>query len=445
MSEHLIQSKPVEMSRDDGIRQEELVRVMDLIRRLAGMPTEAYSYPALRRAIQRRMLKVGIDRATEYLRRIEMSAHRIDELTELASLLVIQKTSFFRDRFHFDLLIDKVIPQLRSASRPFYVWSAGCSTGEEPYSLAIAMRAAGLTESTSSVLATDLSRSSLRGAEQALYSSDKLTELTTTERSYFVPISDDLWRCSSSLQCMLSFERHNLLSLPYPKPEEAQWDVVFCRNVLIYFDRDTVHEVIRRFHRVLRPGGYLFLGSSESLFKMSDGYELFNSGKAYVYRRLEDGVKARSSVVRLFQSESQATADRQAFPELETQGKPEPGPGAGFDDKPQEEASIETMLSAQQDKAGEHPTDLQSTEVLLAFAQCAADNGSLEEAQSWLCAALEKDPFHIQARFLLAVVLQRLEQFEESAAELRRLLFLNNGFSMAHYYLGMVAEKAGRK
>ncbi|MBB6247242.1 protein-glutamate O-methyltransferase CheR [Rhodanobacter sp. A1T4] len=224
-----------------------------------------------------RALKLsGFDAYVELLRCDPQS-----ELGELASAISTNVTSFFREMHHYDLLIDELLPRWLEAKRNggrLRIWSAGCSTGEEPYALAMVLAEA-LERSGSRVdariLATDLSPQALDFARRGEYPLDRLGGVSEARRSrWFLRgegAYEGLARIHPRLRELVSIQPLNLL---HGWPMRGPFDAIFCRNVVIYFDKPTKHKLFERYADLLDQGGYLFLGHSESMYGLSDAFDL---------------------------------------------------------------------------------------------------------------------------------------------------------------------------
>ena len=206
----------------------------------------------------------------EYCRLLK-SPDAEEELGNLIDAISTNHTFFFRESVHFDFLRDKVVPEMSERARAerwrrFYVWSAACSSGEEPYSIAMTLAGA-LPQWPWHIEATDISRRILKKAEDAIYDEDTVAKLPPTlVRTHFqrgFGPQEGQYRVKSALRERVTFRHLNLLEGEPPFTETFQ--AIFCRNVMIYFDRPTQEELIGRLARRLVPGGYLFVGHSESL------------------------------------------------------------------------------------------------------------------------------------------------------------------------------------
>ena len=211
------------------------------------------------------------------------------EITKLVNFLTTNYSYFMREWDHFEFFKTRVLPELKRAvtDRDLRIWSAGCSTGEEPYTLAMLMADFFGTEKSmwdSKVLATDISMRALEAARAGVYADDQLAKVPAEWRSrYFKSAGDGKWEIKPALKAEVIFRTFNLMEerFPFQRP----FHVIFCRNVMIYFDRDTKAELIRKFYRMTEPGGYLFVGQSESISRDETGWQyvmpsVFRKGRA---------------------------------------------------------------------------------------------------------------------------------------------------------------------
>jgi len=204
----------------------------------------------------------------------------------LINAITTNLTAFFREAHHFDYLRGRLLPDLmrrNAASRKLRIWSAGCSTGEEPYSIAMCLAAEKqLADWDIKILATDLDANVLKHAEAGIYSEDRLSKLPEQERQWFQRgrgSKAGLVRLKPALRQRVTFKRLNLLN---DWPMRGPFDLIFCRNVVIYFDKSTQTRLFDRFADLLVPDGQLFIGHSETLYKVTDR---FTSLGNTIYRR----------------------------------------------------------------------------------------------------------------------------------------------------------------
>lgn len=230
--------------------------LIERIHRTTGISLDCSRRPLVRARVGRRLRALGLDDFDDYVALLDRSP---DELAELVSVITTNLTSFFREQHHFDLLAQF----LRGRTGLQRLWSAACSTGEEPYSMAIVAAEAGVQ---AKILATDIDEEVLDHTRQGVYDESRLDPLSVERRLRFfergVGPLDGLYRVKASTRAMVDARSLNLVG-PWVMREPV--DALFCRNVIIYFDPPTQVRVIRRLVDALRVGGLLFLGHSESL------------------------------------------------------------------------------------------------------------------------------------------------------------------------------------
>ncbi len=224
----------------------------------------SYKERCLRRRIAVRMRATGVHTFADYARVLDADAAEYDRLLDA---LTINVTKFFRNWDAWNTLAERVLPQLiAEGRRPLRVWSAGTASGEEAYSIAALLHArfaerGELVAGNVEVLGTDVDRASLAAAVAGAYGEPAFDETPAALRTrYFTPGAPA--RVRAELRAITRFAQHDLLRDPAPA---GRWDLIICRNVVIYFDRDSQEALFERFHEALAPGGSLFLGKVETL------------------------------------------------------------------------------------------------------------------------------------------------------------------------------------
>jgi len=236
--------------------------------------------------LTRRLRKLNLKDFSSYCRLLQDNVNT-DEVVYFTNAVTTNLTSFFRESHHFDFFKSKLLPELvrnNVKNHRIRVWSAGCSTGEEPYSIAISAKETIPFHSNFKILASDVDSSVLEIASRGLYSYEKLKPiLPHTLHKWFSRIGDtsnDLMQVRADLQKTITFKNLNLM---HEWPMNGPFDAIFCRNVVIYFDKPTQKVLVDRFANLLADGGYLFLGHSESLFKVTDRFQLVGQT---IYRKI---------------------------------------------------------------------------------------------------------------------------------------------------------------
>jgi chemotaxis protein methyltransferase CheR len=256
----------------------------DLIRDRLGVWYEEDKRDLLANKLSDRIDALGLRSHLDYYYRLKYGPGAENEWPKLTDALSVQETYFWREIDQVRAFVDVLLPKRLEARRgPVRVWSAACATGEEPLTLAMALNEAGWFERAEiEILASDVSPAALEKAALGVYRGRSFRALPAALREkYFVPVEDG-WRIDPALHRRVGFRRANLL-----EPEEtaslASADFIFCRNVFIYFSSATVARVVAGFaERMPRPG-WLFVGVSESLLRLSTAFELEQAAGAFVY------------------------------------------------------------------------------------------------------------------------------------------------------------------
>lgn len=203
-----------------------------------------------------------------------------EELEHCVNALTTNLTSFFREQHHFDFLQKELLPALikKKKSKTIKIWSAGCSTGEEPYSIAMAVSEMLPANWDVRILATDLDSNVVATAQQGIYNQDRVDGMSQSRLKRWFRrgkgARDGVVRVVPELQELISFRQLNLLS---KWPMKGSFDIIFCRNVVIYFDKSTQRVLFDRFAQQMQPDAHLFIGHSETLYKVSDYFALLGN------------------------------------------------------------------------------------------------------------------------------------------------------------------------
>lgn len=254
---------------------EQLAAAGRSIARHTGLSASGAGNARLESRLRERSTALGMT-IDAYVARLE---HDADETQNLVDHLTIQETSFFRDEFHFEALVRRVLPTNHG---PVTVWSAGCATGAEPYSLAMALDEAGVDDFR--VVATDISRPAVERVRTGWYRESELRGLSAARRGRYLARSRDGWEIDPDLRSHVEVAHHNLLVDPVPAaPGELL--AVFCRNVFIYLERARITTFLETLRPHLADEGVVFVGGSESIWAVPEGYRLDRIGDAFCYRR----------------------------------------------------------------------------------------------------------------------------------------------------------------
>jgi chemotaxis protein methyltransferase CheR len=262
--------------RDETISKTDFVRLRSLIYEQSGINLSADKKIMLELRIKRRLRTLNLPSFAVYCEYLFGHQGQREEIVHLIDAVSTNKTDFYREADHFDFLVQKALPDLMArneSGRPLLIWSAGCSTGEEPYTLAIVLNEYALAHPgfCFKVLATDISTTVLAAAERGVFTSEVVRPVPAElRRKYFMRGRDsnsNLLRVVPELRKQIEFRRVNFKDANFGLSQKA--DAIFCRNVIIYFDRSTQQQILEKLYSYLVTGGYAFVGHAETLHDLN--------------------------------------------------------------------------------------------------------------------------------------------------------------------------------
>jgi chemotaxis protein methyltransferase CheR len=259
----------------------------DLIARRTGVFYDDQKYDLLESRVDELMDARGIPSLLDYYYLLRYDPDSEAAWTELVDRLAVPETYFWRQPEQFEALADVVLPRLLEAplGRPLRIWSAACCSGEEPLSIAMLLDERGwLDRVPIEIVGSDASQALVARARAGLYGERALRNLSPERRERYFHREGDVWRIDPTLHARVSWTTANLLDEAEAGPL-AEADVIFCRNVFIYFSDDAIQKVVRTFGEHMPAWGYLFLGASESLMRLSTDFVMEEVGSAFAYRR----------------------------------------------------------------------------------------------------------------------------------------------------------------
>ncbi|MDZ7630648.1 MAG: protein-glutamate O-methyltransferase [Gemmatimonadaceae bacterium] len=244
-------------------------RVRRIAYERAGLAIPPGKEGLVRSRVSKRLRERRIATFSAYLDTVEAEGNG-EEMVALIDLLTTNKTDFFREPAHFDFLREQIVPVVASTGKPLRIWSAGCSSGEEPYTLSMVLRESLPPRHDFRILATDICTKVIATAKQGTYTAQQLGDVSPERRrKWFTATGDGGATVTAELRAPISFAHLNLMAT---WPMNGPFDAIFCRNVMIYFDKPTVTRLVNRFHQLLAPNGHLFIGHSESLTAIDHSY-----------------------------------------------------------------------------------------------------------------------------------------------------------------------------
>jgi chemotaxis protein methyltransferase CheR len=458
----------------------------DCLRQVCGLNLPDGKFPQVASIVGTRMVELGLDGFSDYRRLLSSSAQGPQELSALATLLTVGETYFYRNKDHWRALRECVLPWIlerneATPQRRIRLWSAGCSTGEEAYTMAmvLAQSCPGLRGVPIEIIGTDINPVAVDAARRALYTENSFRSVPAEVRQkYFEPAQHGLYRPRAEIRDTVRFQELNLLD-QVAVSRMQQFDVVFCRNVLIYFDVKGRQTVFNHFHGSLKPGGYLVLGHAESMSGGSSSFATINVCDTFLYKsvpRPAESTKAsktvptgtRSAVPKTgpdsFLNAGSETSGTLASPRgrvLPVRKTAHPSANETQSAKPPAARDLPS-LDDLRDRAIAHLCDKRNAEAqrnfeqilqrepndvgsLLGMALLLANNGSSEAALEGCQQVLDSDPMSSDAYGVMALVHEGLGDEATAQRELEKAIYLDDTFSIAHFRLAGLYERSGRK
>ena len=418
--------------------------VRDLIEERCGLRFDASQRASLSAAIAARMQQLGLERDDEYFERLRGEASRIveAELRNLLNLVTITETCFFRDASQFRLLREHIIPSLisarraqRDAPRHIRIWSAGCSSGEESYSVAITLQEMGVYQAypdlTIEIIGTDINNNALERARRGAYTARAVRHVDGRLLDRYFVRDGSTFELCGDIKGRVAFEFGNITQTPMPSA--GVQDVIFCKNVAIYFSPDVTRRLIKGLHDTLAPDGYLLLGHAESLWQVSDQFALVEYNRLFCYRKgrhhLTVGAPARAP---LPAAAPVRTPTRHTAPDAAAQYAFCLSAFRAGDWDAAEAALSALVLSC--------PTFVPA---LLLLGGLHAHRGRFDEAMAQAASVLTVNDLEARAHLLLGMVAARRHRTEEALQSLRRALYLDDSLGLAHFWLGNLYRDRG--
>ncbi len=260
-------------------------KLRSLSNRYSGITVSDDKFDMFYSRLSRHVRRLGLDNFRAYTDMLLADKTKY-EFTNFINAITTNLTSFFRENHHFDYLRDTVLPEIltkNTMTKRIRIWSAGCSTGEEPYSIAMTVLENIPTGWDAKILATDLDTHVLSSASAGVFKEDRISGLSDLRKIRWFKqgqgMQSDYARVASDLQQIIRFNQLNLMG---NWPMKGPFDAIFCRNVLIYFDKDTKTRLADRFADILADKSTLFIGHSESIYRLSDRFKLIGNT---IYRK----------------------------------------------------------------------------------------------------------------------------------------------------------------
>lgn len=411
-------------------------RLLDFLSQRSGLSLTHDRGKSITEGVRRAMRQSGSADVDQFLVRLQQDQSAFDELM---AQVTVGETYFYREPDQFEAIRTTVLPEIQNRKGPDHVariWSAGCATGEEPWSLAMVCEQAGFGQ-RSRILATDISREALRKAEPGEYRKWSLRGPSKELAGSLIHETSDGWKIDDSLRRHVVFEYLNLALDNYPSLATGTWgcDLILCRNVLIYFDEETIEAVASRLYEALTPGGWLVLASTDPRVTHMAPFELVEAGNCLFYRR------PLNPVVPAAPSEPE--------PDVEDPWVLEEAAADSVDSTIIKSADVTFAAAQQALRAGDlqraaeltvDSLDDPSASALHIRALAGADIANAEAVCARCVQTHVTDP---ELHYLHGVLLLDLRRLPEAEKAVKKALFLDRELAIAHFTLAIILQRSG--
>lgn len=440
--------KKRQLSARQQLSADEHQQFHDFLIRHSGLHFERRNIKMLERGLDSRMTALRITTYSDYYAYLELNMERRNELQKLLQFLTVGETFFFRYHGHFEALAKNTLAGLLQlpAKKSLRIWSAGCSTGEEPYSIAMAIMEAipDWKRRDIRILATDINSRSLKRAQEGVYSAWKMRVTPQHYLEKYFTVIGESFLVNDEVKALVDFSYFNLQT---PAPPGEYFDIIFCRNVLIYFTSATTKMVVEMFANALNPGGYLYLGHSETLVNVSSRFERHIQAGSFYYRKktgaVAEAAKAAEKALALnlqgdVKAEPTTALRSPAAPPLIVKPVETINPdhlfvkGLGLLHQEKYAEAAEVMREVLQ---------LQShhTGAILADGQIRLAQGKYDEALDCCNRALTLNDLLPGGYFLRGLLFEVDDRVAAAFEEYRKAVLLKIDFIMPHYQLGKLS------
>ncbi len=400
-------------------------RLKALIIERTGMAFYAERDDELARILGERLQATGATDCATYLDRLANPA----ELDELVAELTIGETYFFRYKEQFEALRDVILPAVierNRARRTIRIWSAGCATGPEPYTVAIILkqRFGHLLDGWDiTVLGTDINRKFLAQANDGVYDDWAFRATPETMRNACFERVGKRWRINPEYRCWVKFRHHNLVDDPFPSLAQGicDFDVILCRNVVIYFNTDTFRQIIGRFRESLADEGWLVVGHSELNSELFKAFRAVEAPGAVLYRKSDAPPERKDEHFHAVALTPEPQIDLQAI--LATYPAPD--------------RSEPPLAEPQEEEASPAPADGSSLQGLRQL----ADQGIWVEVGRAARRMLESEPLDPLLHLYNGLAYEHAGDIAAAGAAMRRAIYLDRSLALAHYHLGRLLRE----
>lgn len=443
-----------------ALDERKLAQLRERIAEHSGLDASVFRSEVLQQAVAQRLAARAIDRYEHYWPLVYADS---DEIEWLVQILTNKETFFFRESHHFEALHNQVLPALlaRGPQRRLRLWSAGCATGEEPYSLAITLLQYRIRHGffDAEIVATDIDAAALRVAQQGCYGQRALRLVPDAVRQRYFRKQGEGYCILPEVAGMVTFRPHNLAGERYPKDLEG-FDLIFCRNVSIYFHPAARERLNARLAASLREGGYLFVASAETMGHNQGRLELVSLGNTFLFHKAAAAAASptrtpaargvsrtqSSAVKKVRRDATQVTRPDKAKHVRRAARVTETAPASEAADPWQEALrafqlhDFELALAKLDRLSG---SEHERLDVRCLRAAILLQQEKLQEAELVCQEVLVRDPWHADAHLLLGLTYRQRGQADEAVRSLKQAIYLAPDHRDAHFFLAETYRSLG--
>ena len=431
----------------------EIKLFQDLILNYSGIHLDETKCNSLSPVISQYLSKQNFNSFEKYYRFLLQNSYPVTEIRELIPYVTINETSFFRNPAQFTVLRDHVLPDITTErfnkTKNLKIWSAGCATGEEPYSIAITIR-----EKLPfpdrwdiEILATDIDYNVIKKAENGIYNRRALRNVSESlQKKYFSQVGNQ-YELNQNVRDMVTFREFNLKQAVFPTPEGGNWDIIFCRNVIIYFDSEFTTQIVENFGRCLDEKGSLFLGHSETLLGISESFSVIDFGGTHIYKK-ENDVINKTPAAKLKQ---QSKSIRSEYANRNILSRK----ASKWNDVALTNGYLANDSFVSKTKNPKNANDLSidagtvDGKTLVSYyltkGKSAADAGNYASASESYQKVLEADPLCVEAHFFMALVSENLSEIDHAVEAYQKTIYIDESCVLAHFNLARLYRLAGNQ
>ncbi len=444
-----------------NISTHQLSQISELVSALMGLHFPEDRYRDLERGIESASIDFGFDNnIEEFIKWLTSSPLSKSHIETLASHLTVGETFFFREKRSFEVLAREILPGLIQSKdrgeKRLRIWSAGCSTGEESYSIAILLNRMipDLKDWNITILATDINPHALKKAAEGVYAEWSFRDTPPwVKEGYFKKIKEGVYEILPRIRKMVTFEYLNLAEDVYPSllNNTNAMDLIFCRNVLMYFSTDTAKKSVNGFYKSLVDCGWLLLGPADAMRSLSQEFVAVNFDNITLYVK---DTKKTQTIEELRRAMPPSYIQPKAAPSQPLPRPPTPEPLPAYHQEPRVE-KIDPYMEAKEmfengryrdvtEKLAGLPVNGKGDlKIISLLAKAYANQGRLDDAISWCKKAISVDTVNAGHYYLLATILQEQGQAEEAAKSLKKALYIDHNFVLAYFVLGNIMQRQG--